>query len=50
MDAGADEVFAGEGEVVLAMTGSILRELGATPEQMDEERERIRTELFPHRS
>lgn len=44
--AGADEVFAGEGEVALAMTDSILRELGATPEQLDEERARIRTELF----
>lgn len=43
--AGADEVFAGEGEVALAMTGSILRELGATPEQLDEERARIRVEL-----
>ena len=44
--AGADEVFAGEGEVALAMTDSILRQLGATPEQLDEERARIRTELF----
>ncbi len=44
--AGADEVFAGEGEVALAMTDSILRKLGATPEQLDEERARIRTELF----
>ncbi|HWR15431.1 MAG TPA: cation:proton antiporter [Terriglobales bacterium] len=44
--AGADEVFAGEGEVALAMTDSILRKLGATPEQLDEERARIRTDLF----
>jgi CPA2 family monovalent cation:H+ antiporter-2 len=44
--AGADEIFAGEGEVALAMTDSILRKLGATPEQLDEERARIRTELF----
>jgi CPA2 family monovalent cation:H+ antiporter-2 len=43
--AGANEVFSGEGEVALAMTGSILRKLGATPEQLDEERERIRTEI-----
>jgi len=43
--AGAAEVFAGEGEVALAMTDSILRELGATPEQLDEERARIRVEL-----
>jgi len=45
--AGADEVFAGEGEVALAMTDSILRKLGATPEQLDAERARIRSELFP---
>lgn len=44
--AGADEVFAGEGEVALAMTDSILRKLGATPDQLDAERERIRAELF----
>jgi CPA2 family monovalent cation:H+ antiporter-2 len=45
-DAGANEVFSGEGEVVLSMTDSILRELGSTPEQLEEERERIRKELF----
>ncbi|MBP3955849.1 cation:proton antiporter [Gemmata sp. G18] len=44
--AGADEVFAGEGEVALAMTESVLRELGAAPEQIDRERERVRTDLF----
>lgn len=44
--AGADEIFAGEGEVALAMTGSVLQKLGATPEQLDEERARIRRELF----
>lgn len=44
--AGANEVYAGEGEVALAMTGSILRQLGATPEQLDEERARIRADLF----
>ncbi|MBL8176366.1 MAG: cation:proton antiporter [Bryobacterales bacterium] len=48
--AGADEVFAGEGEVALAMTGSILRNLGATPEQLDSERARIRAELFQPRA
>jgi CPA2 family monovalent cation:H+ antiporter-2 len=46
---GADEVVSGEGEVVLAMTDSILRRLGATPDQMDEERARIRAELFHRR-
>jgi CPA2 family monovalent cation:H+ antiporter-2 len=44
--AGADEVFSGEGEVAVAMADSILRHLGATPEQLDEERQRIRAELF----
>jgi CPA2 family monovalent cation:H+ antiporter-2 len=43
--AGANEVFAGEGEVALAMTSSILSRLGATPEQLDQERERIRMDL-----
>ncbi len=44
--AGADVVFAGEGEVALTMTEFILRQLGATPEQIDRERDRIREELF----
>ncbi|QJW94560.1 cation:proton antiporter [Frigoriglobus tundricola] len=44
--AGADEVYAGEGEVALAMTESILRALGAPPEQIDRERERVRADLF----
>ena len=43
---GADAVFAGEGEIALAMSESVLRELGASPEQIDRERERVRTELF----
>jgi len=46
---GADEFVSGEGEVVLAMTDSILRRLGATPDQLDEERARIRAELFHRR-
>ena len=45
-DAGADEVFSGEGEVALAMTEYILGVLGATPEQMDRERRRVREEVF----
>jgi CPA2 family monovalent cation:H+ antiporter-2 len=44
--AGADETFSGEGEVALAITDAILRRLGATPDQMDEERSRIRSELL----
>jgi len=45
-DAGANEVFSGEGEVALAMTEYILGVLGATPEQMDRERQRVREEVF----
>jgi CPA2 family monovalent cation:H+ antiporter-2 len=44
--AGADGVFAGEGEVALSMTEHILRELGATSEQIDRESIRIRDDLF----
>ncbi len=44
--AGADEVYAGEGEVALAMAESFLRELGASPDQIDRERDRVRGELF----
>ncbi len=44
--AGADAVFAGEGEVALAMTESVLRELGASAEQIDRERVRVRADLF----
>ena len=36
-EAGADVVFSGEGEVALAMTEFLLRQLGATPEQIDRE-------------
>ena len=44
--AGADAVFSGEGEVALAMVESVLRELGASPEQIDRERDRVRADLF----
>ncbi len=43
--AGADIVFSGEGEVALTMTEFLLRRLGATPEQIDRERDRIRREF-----
>ena len=43
--AGAEAVFSGEGEVALAFTEEVLRELGATPEQIDRERERVRADL-----
>jgi len=44
--AGADAVFSGEGEVALNMTEHMLRNLGATDEQIDRERERVRVELL----
>jgi CPA2 family monovalent cation:H+ antiporter-2 len=44
--AGADVVCSGEGEVALALTEAILARLGATPDQMDRERSRVRAELF----
>ena len=44
--AGADVVFTGEGEVALALTEAILHRLGATPEQIDRERDRAHNELF----
>jgi CPA2 family monovalent cation:H+ antiporter-2 len=43
--AGADVVFSGEGEVALTLTVAVLRELGASGEQIDRERERVRREL-----
>jgi CPA2 family monovalent cation:H+ antiporter-2 len=45
-DAGAEQVFSGEGEVALAMTEAVMRRLGATPDQIDRERDRVRNELF----
>jgi monovalent cation:H+ antiporter-2, CPA2 family len=39
-------VFSGEGEVALALTVALLRDLGATPDQIDRERDRVRGELL----
>ena len=44
--AGADTVFAGEGEVALAFVEDLLVRLGATAEQIDRERARAHDELF----
>ncbi|MGH9257072.1 MAG: cation:proton antiporter [Vicinamibacterales bacterium] len=44
--AGAEDVFSGEGEVAVAMTEAVLRRLGATPDQIDRERQRLHGELF----
>lgn len=45
-EAGADGVFSSEAELAIAMSTSILAELGATPEQIDLERERARAGLY----
>jgi CPA2 family monovalent cation:H+ antiporter-2 len=44
---GAEQVATAEGEVALALTELILQRLGATPDQIDHERERVRSELRP---
>ena len=43
--AGAQAVFSGEGEVALALTAAVLGRLGATPDQIDSERDRVRAML-----
>jgi CPA2 family monovalent cation:H+ antiporter-2 len=42
---GTEMVFSGEGEVALALAGAVLECLGATPEQIERERDRVREEL-----
>lgn len=44
-DAGVEKAFSGEGEIALAMTTAILEDLGASPEQIDRERDRVHREL-----
>jgi CPA2 family monovalent cation:H+ antiporter-2 len=44
--AGVNAVFSGEGELALAMANFLMRQLGATDEQVDRERRRVRAELF----
>lgn len=46
MDSGATAVFSGEGEVALSITEKILEAFGATREQIDRERNRIRDDFF----
>ncbi len=48
-EAGANAVFSSEGEIALAMTAFLMRQIGATDEQIDRERDRVRTELFQSR-
>jgi len=45
--AGADVVITAEAEVALAMAERLLKTLGATPDQLDRERARVRAELRP---
>ena len=44
--AGANQVFAGESEIALAFTESILTRLGATADQIDRERKRVHEDLL----
>ena len=46
-DAGVDQVLSDEVEVSLSVTEYILRDLGATPEQIDRERARVHNALLP---
>jgi len=44
--AGADAIFSGEGEVALSMADYLMEQLGATDEQIDRVRDRVRKDLF----
>jgi CPA2 family monovalent cation:H+ antiporter-2 len=46
LEAGAELVFSGEGEVALSVAEAILRDLGATFEEIEEERQRVRDEYL----
>ena len=46
-NAGAAAIVSAEGEVGLALTELVLQRLGATPDQIDRERERVRSEFRP---
>ena len=46
-DAGVDRILSDEVEVSLAMTEYVLKEFGATPEQIDRERYRVHQALLP---
>jgi len=45
IDVDPENVFSGEGEVAIALTETVLRSLGASSEQIDRERKRVRDEL-----
>ena len=44
--AGANAIFSSEGEVALSMADFVMEQLGATDEQIDRERDRVRKDLF----
>ena len=44
--AGADAIFSSEGEVAPSMADFLMKQLGATDEQIDRERDRVREDLF----
>jgi len=44
--AGADAIFSSEGEIALSMSEFVMENLGATDEQIERERDRVRAELF----
>lgn len=48
--AGADEVFSGEAEVAMAMIESLLYDLGSTPNEVNDERNRVRRDLYQTRN
>lgn len=47
---GANHVFSGEAEVAFAMTASILRQLGASPDQIDREGDQLRADLLDQKN
>ena len=49
-NAGANHVFSGEAEVAFSMTASILRQLGASPDQIDREGDQLRADLLSHKN
>lgn len=49
-NAGASHVFSGEAEVAFSMTASILKQLGATPDQIDREGDQLRADLLDQKN
>ncbi len=49
-NAGANAIFSSEGEIALSMADFLMEQLGATDEQIDRERDRVRKDLFESRA